>query len=92
MQASLAVVGFVLGALTWWTTGNFAWLLGAIVLVANWPYTLLVIMPTNHVLERDCARRGWPESRALSPTGASCMAFEPRSVRLATALFLWASM
>ena len=33
MQASLAVVGFVSGALAWWSTGNWAWLLGAVVLV-----------------------------------------------------------
>ena len=51
MQASLAVVGFLLGVLAWWQTGNWRWLLGAIVLVANWPYTLVGIMPTNRRLE-----------------------------------------
>jgi hypothetical protein len=47
MQASLAIVGFLLGALAWWRTNNWAWLLGAFVIVANWPYTLLVMMPTK---------------------------------------------
>ena len=51
MQASLAIVGFLLGVAAWWQTGGWLWLIGAIVLVANWPYTLLVIMPTNHKLK-----------------------------------------
>jgi hypothetical protein len=47
MQASLAVLGGVLGAMAWWESRDSLWLAGAIVLVANWPFTLLVIMPTN---------------------------------------------
>jgi len=47
MQSSLAIVGGVLGGLAWWHTGHWAWLAGAIVLVANWPYTLIAIMPLN---------------------------------------------
>lgn len=47
MQSSLAIVGGVLGGLAWWHSGHWAWLAGAIVLVANWPYTLIAIMPLN---------------------------------------------
>ncbi|MGO9636028.1 MAG: DUF1772 domain-containing protein, partial [Steroidobacteraceae bacterium] len=50
MQAPLAMIGFLLGLLAWWQTGHLAWLLGAAILVANWPYTLLGIMPTNGIL------------------------------------------
>src|SRR5215510_5582085 len=47
MQAPLAAIGFVLGVLAWWQTANWLWLIGAVVLVANWPYTFIGIMPVN---------------------------------------------
>src|SRR3954468_15518180 len=50
IQASLAVIGFLFGAAAWWQTGRVAFLVGAVVLLSNWPYTLLGIMPTNKVL------------------------------------------
>src|SRR5215469_13782283 len=50
MQAPLAIVGFLLGTLAAWQTGSWLWLIGAVVMILNWPYTLLVIMPTNNRL------------------------------------------
>jgi hypothetical protein len=38
MQDSLAVLGFLAGVSAWWH-----WLLGALILVANWPYTLIAV-------------------------------------------------
>ena len=51
MQASLALIGGGLAFYLWWTSLNWLWLIGALLLLANWPFTLLAIMKVNHRLE-----------------------------------------
>jgi hypothetical protein len=92
MQASIAVFGFLLGLLAWWQTGDWRWLLGAIVLVANWPYTLLAILPTNKRLMATPLDQAGPESRKLIETWAGLHAVRTVLGALATAIFLWASL
>ncbi len=65
MQAPLAIAGFVLGAVAWWQTGRLAFLAGAILLLANWPWTLFGIMPANKVLMSTPPENAGPQSRAL---------------------------
>jgi len=92
MQASLAVIGFLLGAAAWYATADFRWLLGAFVLVANWPYTLLVIMPVNNALKACPIERAGPESRALIEEWGGLHAVRTVLGAAATAIFLWASV
>jgi ABC-type sugar transport system permease subunit len=92
MQASLAVVGFLLGLLAWWQTNDWRWALGALVLVANWPYTLFVILPTNTQLEAIEPTQAGPASRALVERWGRLHAIRSVLGAIATLLFLWASM
>jgi len=92
MQASLAVVGFLAGVSAWWQTGNPVWLLGAVVLLTNWPYTLLGIMPTNRRLTATDPTDAGPKSRALIERWGRLHAVRTGLGFAATALFLWASM
>ena len=56
--------------LAWWQTGGWPWLLGAVLMIANWPYTLLGIMPTNNrLMAADPASAG-SETRKLLETWA----------------------
>ena len=65
MQASLAMLGFLLGIVAWWQTGLGAFLLGALYILAPWPWTLLVIKPVNDALMATDPAKAGPETRAL---------------------------
>ena len=90
MQASLAVVGFLFGVATWYSTDNWLWLAGALVLVANWPFTLLVIFRTNTVLMQTPPENAGPQSRALIEKWGRLHAVRSALGALATVIFLWA--
>jgi len=92
MQASLAIVGFLLGVLAWWQVGDWLWLLGAVVLIANWPYTLLGIMPTNKLLMAIDPAAAGPESRKLIEKWSRLHAVRTALGFAATLIFLWASL
>jgi hypothetical protein len=53
MQAPLAMIGSILAFLSWWLEKDSSWLIGGIFLLAVVPFTLLVILPTNKMLEND---------------------------------------
>ena len=64
MQASLALISAVLGGVMFWQGGGDSrWLLGALLIFANWPYTLLVISRCNNALQ------GVDEKDASQATG-----------------------
>jgi len=49
MQATLAVIGGAAGVLAGFSSG-LMWSVGGVLLLLNWPYTLLVILPLNNKL------------------------------------------
>jgi Domain of unknown function (DUF1772) len=65
MQAPLAIPGFVFGAIAWWLTHKAAFLVGGILLLFNWPWTIFGIMPTNKILMAMKPEDAGPRSRAL---------------------------
>jgi len=92
MQAPLAVLGFLLGLLSYWQTSDWRWILGAVILIANWPYTFLCIMPTNNRLMAVEPAQAGAESRSLIVAWASLHAVRTALGFAATAAFLWASL
>jgi Domain of unknown function (DUF1772) len=50
MQAPLALIATASGVAAFIATYDWRWLLGAALALANWPITLLVIVPVNHAL------------------------------------------
>lgn len=91
MQASLAVLGGMAGALAWWKTGDGLWLAGAVMLVSNWPYTLLGIMPTNRLLLATAPESADAATRALLVRWGRLHAVRSGLGAIATGLFLIAA-
>ena len=50
VQVSLALIATIAGVASWWFSGNVCWLIGALLIFAVIPFTLLVIAPTNKQL------------------------------------------
>ena len=47
IQSGLAVAGGIAGLLVGYLSSDLRWFAGSILLLANWPFTLLAIMPVN---------------------------------------------
>jgi len=90
MQASGAVVSGVLGLIAAWTTGDWRWVIGAALILANWPYTLLVIMPTNRALKAIAENDAGTQSRALIVKWGGLHAVRTSLGIAATLAYLWA--
>src|SRR6201988_3600565 len=90
MQASLGVVGRVLGLVAFLSTLEWRWLLGAVVLLANWPYTIFVIMPTNRRLMDTPLEAATGETRRILERWGTLHAGRSVLGLVATLMFLWA--
>src|SRR4030081_1388871 len=65
MQGPLAMLGCLLGLVAWWKTGHVGFLIGAVAIVANWPWTMIAILPTNNRLTATEPGAAGPQTRAL---------------------------
>lgn len=92
MQSSLAVAGFLLGGGAWWMTRDGRWLLGALAMIANWPWTLIVMKPVNARLQAWAIADAGPESRALIGRWAGLHAVRAGLGATAVSFFLWAAL
>jgi hypothetical protein len=90
MQASLAIVGGLFGLLAYLTALDWRWLLGAIVLLANWPYTLFVIAPTNNRLMGIPPDAATDETRRMLERWGALHAGRSALGLVVTLIFLWA--
>jgi hypothetical protein len=90
MQASLAVVSTILGVLAFFAAYDWRWLLGAALILAPWPWTLFIIMPTNRELEATPAERAGDATRGLIVQWGRLHAVRSALGLAATLVYLWA--
>ena len=92
MQAPLALLGFVLGWIAWWQAGHAGFLVGALGMIAPWPWTLVVIKPVNDALLATGADSAGAQTRALIQKWGMLHGGRTALGALATSAFLWACM
>jgi hypothetical protein len=91
MQASLALASALFGLLAFGLTRDWRWLAGAALIFANWPYTLIAILPVNKRLEATLPDGANAETRALIEGWGRLHAGRSALGAAATLLYLWAS-
>ena len=90
IQASLAIVGGFFGLVAYLITLDWRWRLGAIVSLANWPYTIFMIMPTKRRLMDTPPEVATAETRRMLERWGALHAGRSALGLAATLIFLWA--
>ena len=90
MQAPLALLGCLLGLIAWWQISHPGFLIGALAMIAPWPWTLIGIKPTNDALLATEPGQAGPQSRALVVKWGALHAVRTVLGALAMLAFLWA--
>ncbi len=92
MQSSLVIISGMLGVLVYFSTWDWRWLLGAVLILANWPYTLGVVFPVNKRLEATPPASANAETRDLVETWGKLHAVRSALGLGATLVYLWATL
>lgn len=92
IQAPLAIVAGLGGLAAWWLQRDWRWLVGGLLMLANWPWTLLVMASINSALMATAPDAASAASRALVEQWGSAHAVRSGLAFAATVLFLWAAM
>ncbi len=90
MQAGLAIVSGVLGVLAFFFSYDWRWVLGALLILTPWPYTMFIIMPTNHVLKATTPSQASEQKRELVQQWGRLHMGRSALGLAATAAYLWA--
>jgi hypothetical protein len=90
MQAGLALLSAVLGGLAAWLARDPAWLFGALLILANWPYTLWAIKPTNDRLHATRPEQADATTRRLIESWGRLHAGRSAFGVVAVLAYLWA--
>ena len=89
IQAPLALLGCLLGVIAWWQTSHPGFLVGAVAIIAPWPWTLIGIKPVNDALLATEHDHAGPQSRALVIKWGALHGVRTMLGAMATLGFLW---
>ena len=86
----LSMLATLAGLLAAYESGRAIWLLGAALMLAPWPYTLIVIMATNRALHATAIDSAGPETRRLIEKWGRLHAVRTAFGMAGSLAYLWA--
>ena len=89
MQAGLALVACALGVVAFFLSHDWRWLLGALLILAPWPWTIFVIMPVNRRLKATAPDAVQSDTRASVEHWGRLHAGRSAFGIAATLVYLW---
>lgn len=92
MQAPLALLGCLLGLIAWWQASHPGFLIGAIAMIAPWPWTLIAIKRVNDALLGTEPDQAGTQTRIFVVKWGALHSVRTALGALATVAFLWACM
>jgi hypothetical protein len=90
LQGSLTIAAGLASLGAWWANRDWRCAAGGLLMLANWPWTLLVIAPINNALLAIPAAAAGPASRALIEQWGLVHSGQTAISCVAVGLFLWA--
>jgi hypothetical protein len=90
IQGALAIVAGIVGLASWWITRDWRWMIGGVLMLANWPWTLAVIAPINSALNGTAADAAGAASIALIERWGQLHMVRTGLALCALAVFVWA--
>jgi hypothetical protein len=91
MQAGLALVACALGVVAFFLSYDWRWLVGALLILAPWPWTIFVIMPVNRRLKATAPDAVQSDTRASVEHWGRLHAGRSAFGIAATLGYLWAA-
>ena len=91
MQTGLALVACALGVIAFFLSHDWRWLLGALLILAPWPWTIFVIMPVNRRLKATAPDAVQSDTRASVEHWGRLHAGRSAFGIAATLVYLWAA-
>jgi hypothetical protein len=91
IQSGLAVAGGLSGLLAWYLSPDWRWLAASLALLANWPFTLMVIMPVNKRLMAMQQQDTGTESRRMLVQWGKLHSVRSGLGAVSMLLFAWAT-
>jgi hypothetical protein len=89
LQAPLAIVSLLCGVAVWLHGGRLGWLVAALLVGSVVPFTLVIIMPTNHKLLMPGRDLASPETHQLLVRWGQLHAIRTVLSLVGTVIYLW---